>query len=108
MVATLTAPLLISLDVASTSTKCNELQNDLNNKRVKTPIDANHLTIHKLEVMLERLNGKQGLGFLVGVAGGHQLLNTRMLVTLGKLLATAGAAGIPILSQPAIDFFVQT
>jgi hypothetical protein len=81
-------PALILWDLADASSECDLLVKDLNDKRLKDPSDATHVTIVKLETMLGQLNKNQGLGFvLFGV-----VLDKRyffgLLMKLGALAIT--------------------
>jgi hypothetical protein len=93
-------PLIVSWDVASTSSECVHLHDCLNNKRVSAPTDANdHLAIQKLETMVERVNSKQGIGFLLGTRHMRTgvLLNTSTLIGIGRIVAALAATGLPVL-----------
>ena len=91
-------PLLVSIDVAAVSSECAELCHRLNDKRVqicsqKTNREENHWSIRQIEVMLDRLNNNQGMGFLL--AG--RILDTETLIMAAKLLVTAAATLIPLI-----------
>jgi hypothetical protein len=81
-------PAALLWDLADASSECDLLVKDLNDKRLKDPSDATHVTIVKLETMLGQLNKNQGLGFvLFGV-----VLDKRyffgLLMKLGALAIT--------------------
>eukprot|EP01047_Picozoa_sp_COSAG01_P054451 COSAG01_NODE_5950_length_3939_cov_1.486719_2_plen_439_part_00 len=60
------APLLVLWDLADAGSECDLLTKGLNEKRIANPSDEAHAKIYKLEVMLNQLNKKQGLGFVLG------------------------------------------
>ena len=56
-------PLVAALDVAHTSTHCDHLREELNRQRLGDL--SHHLILEAVEQALDRLNQKQGLGFVV-------------------------------------------
>ena len=56
-------PLVAALDVAHTSTYCDHLREELNRQRLGDL--SHHLILEAVEQALDRLNQKQGLGFVV-------------------------------------------
>jgi hypothetical protein len=58
-------PLLVLWDLAAAGSECDLLTKGLNEKRIADPSDEAHAKIYKLEVMLNQLNKKQGLGFVL-------------------------------------------
>jgi hypothetical protein len=80
-------PLLVAMDVAACSSKCDVLRAELNDKRIKT-LDA-RLPVHAindLDQALDRLNRNKGLGFVVF----HQVIDFRALEQiLAKMVAIA-------------------
>jgi hypothetical protein len=58
-------PMLLLYDLADASSECDLLVAGLNNKRVRHCSNEAHLEIQKLEILLNNLNKKQGLGFVV-------------------------------------------
>lgn len=63
-------PLVLAKDIASASSTCDELVNSLNAKRTRTDFTMeHHVSVEALESMLDHLNYKQGLGFVINLFG---------------------------------------
>lgn len=56
-------PFLLSFDVASASSECDTLQKALNDKRIADLSEKAAAEVLRLEMVLDRTNRKQGLGF---------------------------------------------
>ena len=80
----------LAADLASTSTHCDYLMDELNEARIKAGKDC-HLKIHCLETSLKQLNNGQGLGFVMG----GTVIDKRFL---GILAAQIVAAFGPIIT----------
>ena len=90
LVAALVAclPAIILWDLADTSSECDLLVKDLNDKRLADFSDSAHVTIFKLETMLNQLNKNQGLGFVLGGTVLDKRFFFNLLAKLGALAAT--------------------
>jgi hypothetical protein len=87
-------PLLISLDVAACSSKCDVLRAELNDKRMKAvnarlPVDA----ISDLMSILMELNRGKGLGFVVF----HQVIDFRALEQILANMIAIASTVVPVL-----------
>ena len=83
-------PLLISNDVAYTSSKCDNLMNTLNDLGIKHG-EKHHVRIDLLETRLRWLHNSQGLGFVIF----GMVLDRR---SLGKLAAAIGGGLINVIT----------
>jgi hypothetical protein len=95
-------PMLVLYDLADASSDCDQLIADLNHKRVTHPSDEAHMKIQKLEVMLDRLNKKQGLGFVVGGIVLDKATFSSWMIKLSGLAVT-GVGSLLALQEPKED-----
>lgn len=58
-------PLILAIDLAETSSQCNELRRVLNDVRVDNPTEEVNAALSIVETALDKLNRNQGLGFTV-------------------------------------------
>ena len=80
-------PFLAARDVSATSSRCDDLRQELNDKRV-TDLGS-HTIVDALEQALDRLNQRQGLGFVVYTVVIDKKMQTRILLSVGTMLSTA-------------------
>eukprot|EP01052_Picozoa_sp_SAG31_P043107 SAG31_NODE_7077_length_1792_cov_1.193986_1_plen_415_part_01 len=80
-------PFLAARDVSATSSRCDDLRQELNCKRV-TDLGS-HTIVDALEQALDRLNQRQGLGFVVYTVVIDKKMQTRILLSVGTMLSTA-------------------
>lgn len=91
-------PLLVAMDVAACSSKCDVLRAELNDKRIKT-LDA-RLPVHAindLDQALDRLNRNKGLGFWTGAHEGCLVAFVAKIVVLRPSRSRSEQA-LPLLS----------
>lgn len=92
-------PLLVLYDLANTSSDCIGLVKALNDKRIADPKDINHLAIHKLEVMIDQHNHKQGLGFTVASIVLSKAYFATFLTRVGALASASLGTVLAFASQ---------
>ena len=97
--------LLVAADVAAASSKCDDLVMALNDKRFEDTSVETDTKLQVLEHALEKLNRKQGMGFVVGTKVFDRITLRNMFVAL----ASFASAVLPLIfalwsnsSQPSI------
>ena len=96
-------PLLIALDVASASSNCDSLMNELNDKRLEAMDLETDQKLQVLERALSLKNAGQGIGFSVhGVVVDRKMLSRVFFLVTGTV-GTIVPAILALQPEPALD-----
>jgi hypothetical protein len=75
-------PISVATGPAEVSTECDKLLGELNNVRLLTLSPSIHARLSVLETGLAKMNGGQGMGFLLGMT----VINKAQLTAVGRSL----------------------
>jgi len=89
---TLTLPFIVASDVANVSTDCDRLQMALHWRRLKVTQVSVLQKIEQIEILLDRCNKNQGLGFVAGAT----VIDKVILKTIFAKLFTGLSLAVPL------------